>query len=168
MTWREQVLKFFGLFAGIIFLPTSVLLVVGMMPTVVAVFVTSTKKRAKAVTVGAMNLAGCTPFLLDLWMRGHNFETTFEILMNPIAIIVMYAAACIGYLIDWLMVGFVSGVMYQKAEARLEYIAKRQEDLVERWGKEVTGHYVLDEEGFALEEKAGKNEDIEEDIDGLT
>jgi len=98
-----------------------------------------------------MNLAGCSPFLLDLWMKGHNFEKSFSILSDPMAVVVMYAAAAVGYLIDWAMVGLIENILYQKGLARQKSIKKTQGDLIERWGPEVTGDVALDEYGFAVE-----------------
>ena len=68
------------------------------------------------------------------------------------AIVVMYSAAAIGYLIDWAMTGLVSGILYDRGQKRTVTIQKKQEELVERWGKEVTGTIPLDEYGFPLEE----------------
>jgi hypothetical protein len=146
-----QLLWIFMILAGVVFLPSSMLLVIGMLPSVVAVFVDHSRKKSKALTVAAMNFAGCTPFLLDLWVNGHNFEKSFMIVTDATAITVMYAAAAIGYLIDWSMTGIVANVMYQRGQSRKKAIIKQQEDLVERWGPEVTGRVTVDDYGFAVE-----------------
>lgn len=144
---------FFVMIAGLLFLPTTIVLCVGMLPTLVAAFIDQGRKKTLAFTVGAMNLAGCSPFLFELWKTGHDFSKGLEIVLDPKAIIVMYAAAAIGYLINWAMVGIISRILYQKAEARIESIKKQQKKLVERWGKKVTGQLVLDEEGFPVQDK---------------
>ncbi|MCD8496997.1 MAG: hypothetical protein LRZ85_02285 [Alphaproteobacteria bacterium] len=107
-TWQGQLFLVLGIITGVIFLPSSFLLMVGMVPTPVAVFVDRSRKKTKALTVGSMNLAGCSPFLFDLWIRGHDFDTSMSIALDPKAIIVMYAAAGVGYLLDWAMTGVVS------------------------------------------------------------
>jgi hypothetical protein len=140
-----------------VFLPSSVLLAIGMLPTLAALFANPHRARTQVVTVGAMNLAGCMPFLLELWTDGHTLDQSFAIISNPQAIIVMYAAAAIGYMLDWAMSAIVSGILYQRGIARQEAIRKRQAELVERWGREITGELPLDPHGFALQ-SPGKEE----------
>jgi hypothetical protein len=136
---------------AIVFLPSSLLLMIGMMPSLTVIFVDPARARTKVVTVGVMNLAGCVPFLLDLWTQGHSIDQALSIVADPMAIIVMYSAAAIGYLLDWSLSAIVAGILYQRGQARVVAIRKRQEELVARWGVEVTGHLALDEHGFASE-----------------
>lgn len=148
---RGQILIIALGLAGVVFLPTSVLLFAGMIPTFVAIMIDNTPNHSKSITVGSINLAGCSPFVFELWTRGHEFETTFSILADPMAIVVMYAAAGVGYIIDWAVVGLVKNVLVTRAEQRKKTIKKVQKELRDRWGKEVTGEYTLDEHGFAIE-----------------
>lgn len=146
-----QVLLLFVLLVAILFMPTTILLLFGMLPTVVAAVV-DRGGGTRALTVGAMNLAGCVPFLLELWTMGHSSENSMALITDPRTIIVMYSAAAIGYMIDWALSGIVATLMIHRATARLEKIRDRQDYLVERWGREVTGELPLDPEGFPLEE----------------
>ena len=139
-----------GLIMAVVFLPSTFLLSISMLPTYVAALVDKGKRRTKAVTVGAMNLAGTLPFLLELWMQGHNFDKAFSITMDASAIVVIYSAAAVGYVIDWVMTGVVSKFLLQRGKSRIKGIEKRQEELVERWGKEVTGDVAVDQYGFPL------------------
>lgn len=136
---RKSLTLAFLVLAGLIFLPTSTLLFFGMLPTLVA-FVTSIKRKStRTSTIAAANLAGCVPFVFKLWTNGNSFEASFDIIAEPINIVIMYGAALFGYLLDWVVVGAVSSFMYQKAVLRLEAIKKRQQVLVEEWGTEVAG-----------------------------
>ncbi len=146
-----QVLLLFVLLVAILFMPTTILLLFGMLPTVVAAVV-DRGGGTRALTVGSMNLAGCVPFLLELWTMGHSAENSMALITDPRTIIVMYSAAAIGYLIDWALSGIVATLMIHRATSRLEKIRDRQDYLVERWGREVTGELPLDPEGFPLEE----------------
>ena len=142
----------FMLFMAAVFLPTTALLFIALMPTFAAVFVDKHNRQAKVITVGAMNLAGATPFLLELWSRGHSFENAFIIVTDAKALIVIYSAAALGYVIDWAATGLVMRILYQRGKMRIKAIDKRQKDLIERWGKEVSGKYRLDQYGFAIKE----------------
>lgn len=161
-SWKRQVLLIFLLIAAAIFLPTTVILGIGMLPSIVALLIDKTSKRTKSFTVASINLAGCTPFMMELWMKGHNFENSFNIITDPMAIIVMYAAAAIGYMIDWALTGIIAGILYERGKARLNSIKKEQDEMIQRWGREVTGDIPLDPEGFALE-----GSDIKDDIDEM-
>lgn len=138
------------LIVSAVFLPTAVLVFVSLMPMFVAFFVDQTRRKLKTVTVGAMNMAGCMPFLMELWTTDHTLEKAFAIIFDPMAIIVIYAAAGVGYLIDWTMTSLVASMVYQHALSRKKAIEERQTQLVERWGAEVNGTVPLDQEGFPL------------------
>ncbi len=151
---KAQVFMIVGTIMATVFLPSSALLGVGMMPTFVAILIDSTKKASRAFTVGAMNLAGCSPFLLTLWAGGHSLDRSLQIISDPKAVVIMYAAAAAGYTIDWTLTEIVSGILYQRGRARQNAIAVRQKELVERWGREVTGALPLDQDGFPLKTAA--------------
>lgn len=148
--WRGQVILVFGMIAAVVFLPTTMVLLIGMVPTLVACLIDRTSEQVKGMTVGAMNLAGCAPFVVDLWTSGHTPDRAVEIAFQPLAVIVMYAAAGLGYLIEWAMTGIVATFLSQKASRRLREITAEQDKLVERWGREVTGDIPLDPYGFPL------------------
>lgn len=137
-----------------VFLPTSFLLMIGLAPMAAAFFVDRTKKKIKVITVGSMNLAGCMPFLLELWTTDHSLEKSFAIVTDPMTIIVIYSAAGVGYVIHWAMTMIVASILYQRSSSRKKAIEKRQDELVERWGEEVTGKIPLDHEGFPLEQSS--------------
>ncbi|HBR68482.1 MAG TPA: hypothetical protein DEA55_03805 [Rhodospirillaceae bacterium] len=136
---------------GTIFLPTTFLLCIGMLPTPAAALWDRGRKMTIVVAVGAMNLAGCTPYLLKLWAHGNSFDKAFDIVTDPKNIIVMYAAAGVGYVISWAMTDITASILYKRGRARQKEIRKIQERLVERWGKGVTGDVPLDPEGFPVE-----------------
>lgn len=154
--WRGIILLIIGVLTAMIFLPSTFLLMIGMIPTPFATFVDRSKGKNKVIAVGALNLAGCSPFLFELWMNDHSFEKSFDIVSDPFAIIVMWSAAAVGYLVNWAMTGVVSAAMIQRGQARQKYIKNRQQDLIERWGREVTGEIPLDHEGFPIEQSAHK------------
>jgi hypothetical protein len=156
ITWQTQIFSIFGVLMALVVMPTTALLSVGLLPTFVAGFVDRSPGRTKAITVGALNLAGCFPFLLQLWSQGHTFDRAISIVSNPTAIITMYAAAAVGYFIDWTLTGFVAGIMRQRGQARLKVIAETQEELIKRWGREVSGEIPLDEYGVPLEQFVNK------------
>jgi hypothetical protein len=152
--WRGQLLMIAMIIAAVVFLPSTVLLAVGLLPTVVAGIIDRSKEKTRSITVGCMNFTGCCPYWLDLLtVYGHSINGAAQIITEPLNIVIMYSAALLGYLIDWAMSGMVSTVMIQRAEQRLKKIDREQKELIRRWGRGVTGDYRLDRYGFPVDEQ---------------
>lgn len=167
--FSDLLLKIAALMMAIILLPTTVMLAIGLLPTIVVYFVLR-RSRMRTITIGAMNLAGCMPFVFTLWMGGHDFKDAMEIILNPETIIIIYACAGVGYVIDWAVTGIVAAMMYERGKARQKDVQKHLEKMIERWGDKVTGVYQLDSYGFPLEgsvkdNSKPKHEDDEEEDD---
>jgi hypothetical protein len=159
MGWRGQILLIGGFFTSVVFASISILLIVGMVPTIVCAIGDRSKGYMKTLTVGAINFAGCSPFMLEIFKKGNQIDTALQYIIEPRTIVVMYSAAAIGYLINWAMTGIVSSILVQKAKARLKAIAGEQKALAERWGEEVTGTIPLDEYGFRKDVQTLKPEE---------
>jgi hypothetical protein len=150
MGWRGRMLGVFGLVAAVACLPSAMILLIGMMPALVAALLDRAHKGAKGLTVGAMNLAGCSPFLIQLWSKGNKFDLALSIISDPRTIVVIYSAAGIGYMIDWALTGIIASFMMQSGLKRRKDILRLQDTLERRWGPEVTGEIPLDSYGFPV------------------
>lgn len=149
--WKLHVLSGAGLMLGIVYSAMAIVFVVGMIPTLVAAIVDKSPSRTKTMTVGAMNFAGCMPFMLEVWKQGGSLDTAITYILEPRTIVVMYFSALMGYLISWAVTGIVSSVMVQRGKSRMIAIRDHQKELAERWGPEVTGNIPLDQYGFPIE-----------------
>lgn len=158
--WRGQVFLIVGILCCFLFAPLAVILVVGMIPSIVVMIVDHKEGRMRALTIGAINFAGCSPFMIEVFKKGNNLETAMTYILQPRTIVVIYFAAAMGYLVDWAMTGIVSSILVQKTKSRMKEIQDSQKELTERWGVEVTGTVPLDEFGFPRENHAAKAEDI--------
>lgn len=139
------------LITSVALLPTTIVFFVGMMPTIVARVTDRTVKRTRALTVGFMNFAGCFPIWFQLMQKGHNFENAVMLILEPLNVVIMYGGALVGYMIEWALAGVVAGMMVQKGHKRLKDIQKAKEDLIARYGTEVTGDLPLDIHGFPVD-----------------
>ncbi len=155
ISFRARMFLIVLILLGLVFLPTSMLLFVGMMPSIVAVFISLKGKGARASTVSAMNIAGCIPYIFKLWSGGNDFDASFDIITDSQAIMVMYTAAAFGYMIDWVVTGLVSSYLYQKGMNRMKAIKKRQQVLIDQWGREVCGQAAIVDEGEDDKSKKG-------------
>mgnify|MGYP000914639970 CR=1 FL=1 len=136
--------------AGAAFLPVTVVFIVGMLPTVAALLVDTSRDKTRPLTIGLMNFVGCFPFLMDVAFQPQTLQSSYQVLSEPINIILMYAGAVAGYCLDWTMAGMSNVIMTARAKQRLEAIDRRQAELKRRWGEEVTGDIPLDGNGFPL------------------
>lgn len=145
----------FGLFfltmaLGSFFPAASMIMTIGMMPTIVILLLSSEENRIRAAIIGALNFAGCFPFLLDIARGGHLVSHAFELISDPLTIVIIYSAAAIGYAIEWAVSGIASNILYERASIRYRALVKKQQEMVELWGESVTGKLMLDAEGFPL------------------
>jgi hypothetical protein len=146
--FKGQILLIAAIIAGVMFSSLSVVAAIGMVPTWVAWIVDRTEGRLRALTIGAMNFAGCVPFMMEIFMKGNSMDLAITYILEPRTIVVIYFAAAMGYLIDWAMTGIVASFQVQRTKSRLRQIGEEQKELTTRWGAEVTGAIPLDEFGF--------------------
>jgi hypothetical protein len=159
MSWKEQVMLLFAFIMAVVFAPTTIMLTIGMLPAIVASFVDKTGQKTLGLTVGAMNLAGCVPFVLELWTADHTIDQSMRILSDPFTIMVMYAAAAVGYMIDWALTGIVAVFMAEQGRGRIKAIEIAQNELVRKWGREVTGDVRLSSDGYPVDSAEDQQED---------
>lgn len=145
--------------SAILFLPTAFLFAVGMLPTFAAYLIDRDPAKNKTFTIGAMNVAGCFPYLMGLWTKSHTMDQAMAYIGEPKTIIVIYCAAALGYFINWLITMCVASLIIQKSRMRVKRIEEEKEALQKRWGKELNGQYTLDEHGFALDPEKINNKD---------
>lgn len=153
ISFKAFLFSVFTIGALILFLPTTFLLVLGMLPTFVSAAVDREPGKNKTFTIGAMNFAGCFPYLLGVWMQSNSMETVMLYLSDPATIVIIYGSAAVGYLINWLVTIGVSSLLIQRSQLRLKRIEEEKKQLEARWGKEVNGRAELNEQGFPLDNK---------------
>ncbi len=151
--WQGRILLAVMIGASVLFLPSTVLILIGMLPTIAARIIDRTPERTKVLTVGFMNFAGVFPYWYELVETGHKFDNALAIVSQPLTIVIMYAAAVMGYVIEWGVTGFVTSMMVHKGRARLETIKKVQDGLIRQWGPEVSGEIPLNQHGYPLDQK---------------
>lgn len=152
--WQFAILAVAFVACALAFLPTTILIFFGMMPTFAALVIDPTPDRIKTMAVGCMNIAGVVPFLVELWTGGEaqSIGAAFAIVARAESMITMYSAAAAGYIIFYTVSGFVSKIILERGKVRFEEVKRRLSELERKWGREVTGAVPLDERGFPEEE----------------
>ncbi|GLR82009.1 hypothetical protein ACCD06_26500 [Azospirillum sp. CT11-132] len=132
--------------AALIVLPTTILFGIGMIPTIVAYVVDRDPDKSAPITVGGLNFCGCMPFAIDLWKHQHTIGAAAKVFADPLAWLVMYSAAAVGWGLYYGIPPLVAGMEVTRAEKRVEVLKQKKVALVQEWGPDVAGDY-FDESG---------------------
>lgn len=124
--------------AGIVLLPSFIVLSVAMVPTLVAWMIDTSQRKYLAATVGALNFAGSLYFLGRLWAWQHDLGAAVEVLGDVYGWLIAYGAAAAGYGVYYVMPRLTAQVAAFKAQRRLASLERGMQDLVEEWGDPVS------------------------------
>lgn len=125
------------LVVAVVFLPSTVLIGICMIPSFVAALVDRQKQKTLWLTVGAMNMAGTLPAVMGLWEAGQQMDRAMDLATRPVTLVVAYGGAAIGWIIQYNVTPLVAGGLLRRSQKRLKDIEKRQMELVRRWGDDV-------------------------------
>ncbi len=128
-------------------MPTLLLVLAGLIPTYVAMATDSDRQKSGAISVGAMNIAGLTPFIIDLWSKGQTMPNAFQILATPNSWVVILGAAAVGQLVVSSIPQALATLTLTQAESRIKSLKKNLDMLKESWGPEVATTKPVDKIG---------------------
>jgi len=128
--------------SAVIFLPTTIVVCVCMIPTLVASIIDNHARKTMWLTVGAMNMAGTVPVWFSLMDAGQfsmldpgrAIPAAFQLIVQPMNIIVSYGGAAVGWGVYNYVTPLVAAVVQSKNERRLRDIDRRQKTLIKKWG----------------------------------
>ena len=126
-----------------LFLPTTVVFLLGMAPTLVAFISDRDPQHYAAVTVGPLNFCGVLPMEMNLWRDGHTLDLAWAALADPFNWVLMYGLAGLGWLIYFSVPSVVAIFVAQRHRAEIDRMKERLGRLEEEWGEEVTGQAPL-------------------------
>ncbi len=122
----------------------TLLICLGLLPTLVALFTETDPNKSGLITVGFLNVAGVLPFIIELWTKGHSLEEAFRILSDPLSWIVMFGAAAMGQLILYAVPTAMAMMAVNRMEARLRILREGLEQLKAIWGPDVATNKPVD------------------------
>lgn len=118
-------------------LPTVILLLAGMMPSLVAWVIDRTQQKYATFCVGGLNFCGVFPYVLDLWSGAHTFGATLAILTDVFALVVMYGTAAFGWMMYNSIPPVIVSVLTVITQRRIAQLRTSQRRIIEEWGEEV-------------------------------
>lgn len=115
----------------------TLLVCLGMVPTVVALFTDTDEGRPTLASIAYLNFAGVLPFLIELWQNNQSMEVAISIVRNPSSWVVMLGAAGVAYAIMYVVPPVVASVVLLNQESRLKTLREGSKQLEAIWGPEV-------------------------------
>ena len=123
---------------AMVFLPTTAVVVTGMIPTLVALVIDSSPRRYLTVTVGGLNLVGCTYFLHLLWSQPQGISAVMLVLGSSFGWLCALVGAGCGWLLFLGMPPLVRSFAAAQAKIRLYRLNRDMERMIEDWGQDVS------------------------------
>lgn len=129
-------------------LPTTILFIGGMVPTIVAFISDRTQEKYLPMVVGSLNFCGVMPAGFELWKGSSSTDRALDLLGDPFNLAMMLGAAAVGWVIYTVVPAMVAATMVWRNEQDIARWQSRQEALITEWGRGVTGDV---EEGPSLD-----------------
>lgn len=120
-------------------LPTVVFLFLSMLPTFIALIITSSKAKFKYkwLCVGGLNFAGSLPFLFKLWFGSNTLDGAINLFLGHVSFIIIYLAAAVGWIFYRCIPPVVLSFLEMSDQRRVVHLRELQTKLVAKWGEEV-------------------------------
>ena len=122
---------------AVVFLPATLVFVVTMLPTFVAMIVDRQPEKTMWLTIGALNLAGAMPSWFTLWSMGGKMPHAYAIITNTSVLLLAYGAAAGGWALHQNVTPLVAAMIVKRNDMRLKDIDKKQKELVRKWGADI-------------------------------
>lgn len=125
-----------GVLVIFVFPETSLLVAVGMLPTIIA-YIIDNPPRFLAWSVGGVNLAGVSPAVGELWSHGNSVAEALSLAGDAFNLIVMYGAAAFGWALYLFIPPVVISMLAVTAHHRIGQLRSDQRALIQEWGPEI-------------------------------
>ena len=125
------------LLAGTFLLPITIIVVVGLVPSMLSFSVDREKGKLSTITIAALNFAALIPVIMRLWDDGLTLENAIQLITNPFIWVLVMAGALVGWMLAQVVPTMVVSIFAARDRRLLEKIRTRQKALVEEWGAAV-------------------------------
>ncbi|MBT3306809.1 MAG: acyl-CoA synthetase [Alphaproteobacteria bacterium] len=115
-------------------LPTVILVMFGLLPTIVAWVIDRSPQKYAMFCVFGMNFSGLLPFLMDIWFDDHSVDAAVNIMSNVFDLMVIYGAAAFGWMLFMSLPPVITTFLTVMSERRVTVLKSNQETIIEEWG----------------------------------
>jgi hypothetical protein len=125
----------------VISLPSMILILFGMMPSIFAWIIDKSEKKYAMFSVLGMNLSGLLPYLMDIWFQDHSTEAAISILSNLFDIMVIYGAAIFGWILYVSLPPMIIMFLMVIADRRIVLLESNQRKITKEWGEDIINDF---------------------------
>lgn len=113
------------------------LLILGMLPGIVALFTDRRAGKYASSTISAFNFIGLAPYLSKIWTSATPDLIAKEMITDVYAWFIIYSAAGIGWIVLWLMPQLGVAVWVTRADLIKKKSKSAQQALIDEWGPDI-------------------------------
>lgn len=124
---------------AILMAPLAIVLVAALVPSVVARIVDSGPGKFLTLSVFSMNLVGSLYFVHQVFTLGNDLSVVSVVLRDSIGWLAAFAGAGCGWMLFAAMPPMFAKMAEAQSALRMRRVRRDQAQLVEEWGKVVTG-----------------------------
>jgi len=125
-------------FTGLLFLPTSIILTIGMVPTFLTILFERDSERNAPIAVGVLNFVGVMPPIMQLWRTGHTLPNALNIMLQTNSWVLMYGSAIGGWFVYFILPPIVAAWVTIRTESKIDGLKEIQKKLEKQWGNDVS------------------------------
>lgn len=118
-------------------LPTTLLIIGGLLPSVLSYMADREKGKLMTLTVTSLNFTALIPIIMRLWDRGQTLDNATALLANPLIWFLVLLGAMFGWVLAQVVPSLVVSIIAAKDRRLLDKIRARQKTLIEEWGPDV-------------------------------
>ena len=118
-------------------LPSMILILFGMMPTIFAWIIDKSEKKYAMFSILGMNLSGLLPYLMDIWFKDHTTEAAIDVLSNIFDLIIIYGSAIFGWIMFISLPPLIITFLMAISDRRIALLEGNQKKLTEEWGEDI-------------------------------
>lgn len=117
--------------------PTMIVLACGMVPSIVAIFLSPARAKGALASMVALNLAGVIPVIGFLWERGHTIDQAARLLTDVFMWLIMFGGAGVAGFLLWGVPILVQAAYEVQAVQMIKRLERRRSKLIEEWGGQI-------------------------------
>jgi hypothetical protein len=125
----------------VISLPSMILILFGMVPTIFAWIIDKSEKKYAMFSVMGMNFSGLFPYLIDIWFKDHSTQAAINILSNLFDLLVIYGASIFGWILFMSLPPMIIIFLMAISDRRIALLKSNQNKITEEWGEDIINDY---------------------------
>ncbi|MDB5368330.1 MAG: hypothetical protein JWM77_4257 [Rhodospirillales bacterium] len=127
---------------GAIFLPTTIIAAFAMIPSLISYFFDKDPKRSLTLCIAALNAAGSTPVLLELWGRWNSVAGAVNLIAQVRPWMWAWGGAAVGVLLCMVIPPMAASLVRGGLQNKLSDLEKHASDMRNAWGEDVAPEHM--------------------------